>query len=203
MANWYDEFGYDEKEVSKADSIADRLTSSGPYIGRLTRVWPITFEKGTKAVKVEFQLEGFDGDSGKTTGTLFTENAEGKTLFGAAFLQAAMCIFKVKSLGVTKGKIPSWDNGKQVEIEGERFTHLEGKPIGVLWQRELTDKGNNFSIAGFFDASTRLMASEIRDKVTKAAKLDKAVKNLKDKDSRTNKGGSKPDVFADSDDSPL
>ena len=205
MANWFDTFEYDEKQVSKADALADRLASSGPYVGRLARVWPVTFDKGTKAVKIEFQLEGFDGDSGKTEGILFLENAEGKTLFGASFLQALMCIYKVKSLGAKEGKIPAWDNGKRVEIDGQRFTHLEGKPIGVVWQRELTDKGHNFNISGFFDAKTKLTASEIKDGATKPEKLAKMVKNIKDKDSRTNKGGggSRPDVFADAGEDPL
>ena len=193
--SWFDNFEFDEKSAKAADNVADRMSSSGLYVGTFTRVNAVQSEKGTHGLNFDFQLLA---GGGRQSATLWTEKEDGTRIFGANLVQSVMTLLKVKKLKGVPGKVEQWEEGKKVEKDGTVFPDLMNKPIGVLWQRELLD-GDKFryNIYGFCDANSKLMASEVLEGTTKPEKLEKALKGLKDKDSRKNKVNTKPDVFGE------
>jgi hypothetical protein len=109
-----------------------------------------------------------------------------------SFVQAAMFLMGVKSLKTTTGKVSKWSEaeGKRVEEDGDVYADLCGKPIGIVLSKELytTQKGSDatrLNLEGLYQPETRLTMTEIKEKKTVPVKLDRLVKGLKVKDSRT------------------
>lgn len=184
-------YDYDEAAATKSDKAADALTDGGAYIGKFVSVEATTSEKkGTKGVKFAFTSPG----SGNAEFTLWTQGEDGTKYFGFDQLQGLMFLMGVKSLKSVKGKVTAWvDNEKgqreQQEIDGFTFPDLCNKPIGVVFQQELysTNKGatgSRLSLHGAFQPETKLMMSEIKERKTTPAKLDRLLKGLKVKDTR-------------------
>lgn len=183
------EFEYDEKQVAEADKAADRITEQGPYIGKFTAVEGVTSEGGAQGMYFEFESPGL----GTTSFTLWTVGKDGKPTFSVAQVQALMFLFGLKKLKSVAGKVTKWEttaNGREkVEGEGDTYPDLCGKPIGIVLQKELysTNKGatgERMNFYGAFQAETKLMASEIKDRKTTPVKLDRLIKGLKVKDGR-------------------
>lgn len=177
-------FEYDDKAAGSADR---EPMTTGAYVGTFTRVAYISTDEGAEGLEFEFEGPG----QGKAQFNIWTKSKAGEQTFGYNQLQALMYLMGVKSLKSQPGKVRSYVDGKWEEVEGERFPDLENKPVGVVLQKELTSKksgGDSFrwNLVGQFQPETRLTASELKDRVNKPAKLDKILRNLKDKDSRKN-----------------
>lgn len=181
------EIGFNEELAGKADDFANRLDTSGAYIGTFLRAEATTSQAGTEGIVFEFD----GGSAGKTEFTLWTRKEDGSTAFGMNFVQALMLMFGLRNLRSVAGKVMRWDedaNGR-VEQDGEVFPDLVGKRIGVVLQKELTTKrsgGDSYrmNLYGVFHHESKLTASEIRERKVQPAKLDKLLKSLKDKDNR-------------------
>ena len=184
------DYEFNEQQVQEADKAADALTDCGAYIGTFTAVNGIDAASGAKGLEFHFTANGV----GETAFNLYTHGKDGQEIFGMNQVQAIMFILGVKSLKATKGKVTKWEDdgtGKRAKVEGEGDTYpaLCGKAVGVVMQRELytTGKGGSgarMNLYGVYQAETKLMASEIRNKVQKPQKLDRLLTGLKTKDSR-------------------
>lgn len=182
-------YDFEPDEVAAADKNADRLTESGAYVGKFTKAEAVvSAEKGTKGVHLYFDSPG----SGTCDFTLWTMSAAGEKFFGFNQLQGMMYLFGLKGLVSKTGKVRVWDAETKTasEQDGETFPELVGKPIGLVMQKEIdsnikTGKTvERMTLAGAFQAETRLMASELKENKTKPAKLDRLLKGLKTIDKR-------------------
>jgi len=200
MANSHN-YDYDPEAAGHADDNANRIDASGPFIGTFEYAEAVTSsQKGTEGMKLGFD----DGHGGKCELTLWTRKADGTPLFGFNFVQAMMTIFGLKGLKAVKGKVYTYDqeNNKRrgLEEDGQVFPDLLKKPIGLMLQKELktSQAGKDFfdmNVWGVFHPTSRLTASEIREKKAKPEKFEKMVKSIRDKDSRKKKeaAGTEPD----------
>lgn len=181
------EFTYNEEQAAKADDIANRIDTSGAYVGVLTRAEATESQGGTQGLVLELDA----GSAGKCEFTLWTRKEDGSSAFGMAFVQSIMMMMGLRGLRSVAGRVSRWDNdtNQRVEVDGEVFPDLLGKRIGLVLQKELTSKksgGDSYrmNLYGVFHHESRLTASEMKERKTMPAKLDKLLKSLKDKDSR-------------------
>lgn len=181
------EITFNEEQAAKADDIANRIDTSGAYVGVFTRAEATESQGGTQGIVLELDA----GSSGRSEFTLWTRKEDGSSAFGMAFVQSIMLMLGLRGLSSKSGKVSRWDNdaNQRVEVDGEVFPDLCNKPIGVVLQKELTSKksgGDSYrmNLYGVFHPTTRLTASEIKERKTAPAKLEKLLKSLKDKDSR-------------------
>lgn len=178
-------YTFDQESASNADNAANRVDSSGAYIGIFTSVHAFKSSKGTDGLHFEFQ----SSDGGSTQFDLYTRKEDGTAVFGMNQVQAMMAIMGLKGLTAVTGRHQAWVDGNKQEVEGEVFPDLCGKRIGLVLQKELYTKGSGqdgyrFSLYGVFHADTRFTASEMKDKASKPEKLAKILSGLKDKDTR-------------------
>jgi single-strand DNA-binding protein len=183
-------FDYDDSAAGGADR---EPMTTGAYIGKFTRAAYIETDGGAKGIEFEFEAPG----QGTAQFTVYMVSKEGKQTFGYNQVQALQFLMGVKGLKSQTGKVRKYVDGKWEEVDGERFVDLEGKPIGVVLQKELTTKnggGDSFrwNLAGQFQPETKLTASELKERVSKPEKLGKLLKNLKDKDSRKHRVDAEP-----------
>lgn len=182
-------YDYDAESGSKADDVAGRIDSNGPYIGQFKDVHAIvSAQKKTEGIRFEFISPG----GGACSFDLWTRKEDGTAVFGMNYVNAMMTIFGLRGLKTVTGKYEAYDfdQGKRVEVEGEIFPDLMNKDIGLVLQKELYTKGDGkesfrMGLFGVFQASTRLTASELKDKKTQPEKLEKMTRSVKTKDSRT------------------
>jgi hypothetical protein len=164
---------------------ATRISESGAYTGIITLAKHIIANSGSQGIEFAFQAD--DGATAKYL-RLYTSKADGSEIFGHGIVLSAMTCLRLKELDSETITIEEWDfNAKcNVPVEAEVYSALCNKPIGVVLQKVLKD-GDKFSmnISGFFDAKSRMTASEILDKATVAKALDAKLHHLKDKDERT------------------
>lgn len=179
-------YDYDEKAAVKADDAASRIAEAGPYIGKFTKVYAIEAQSGAEGLTFEFDSPG----NGTTQFSLYTKSKDGAPIFGANMFNAIMFLLGVKKLSSVPGTAEIWQDGEKSEQDVETFPELCNKPIGIVMQKELYTKGNGardgvrFGLYGMFQPETKLMMSEIKEKKTTPAKLDRLLKGLKVKDSR-------------------
>ena len=160
-----------------------RITETGAYVGAFTKAEKVTSKKGTTGI--EFSFMSRDKQSADFL-TLWTVNEAGEQIYGFKQLMALMTCMRVKDVTEKAGTVEKFENGQKVKVAATIHPELTGKPIGILLQREEYEKnngqiGHKFNLAGFFDAQTRMTATEILDKAGSAEKLDKMVAALKDK----------------------
>lgn len=183
MAN----YDYDPDAAGKADDVAGRIDTSAAYIGTFKSAHAIKSDRtGTEGIHFEFVSPG----GGATNFDIWTKKQDGSSIFGMNQLQAMMAILGLRGLRSVQGKYEGWDNGKRAEMTGEVFPDLVDKPIGLVLQKELytkQDGGDSFRMGlfGVFHPTSRLTASEIREGKVKGEKLEKMIRGLKTKDSRT------------------
>lgn len=179
---------FNEQQAASADR-AGRIDTSGAYIGKITSAYAIK-SKNTGTDGITFAFES--PSDGSADFTLYIRKENGDDVFGMNLVQAMMSIFGIRGLRSVEGKYKKYDYDAKADVEtsGEIFPDLMGKNIGLVLQKEKYSKetggeGWRMNLAGVFHAETRLTASEIRDKKITPAKLDKMLRGLKDKDSRT------------------
>jgi hypothetical protein len=182
-------YTYDEESARGADKLADRATTSGAYVGTITKAFAVTSsEKGSKGIQFDTDAPG----QGTATFTLWTHDANGDKLGGQGpnFINALMFFFGLKGLKTEKGTAEIWVDGaggkrELKEAEVTVFPELCNKKIGYVLQKDVGDNGFRFNLYGLFDPVTRRTMSEVKDNVTKPVKLDRLVAGLKDKVKKT------------------
>lgn len=180
-------YSFDEDSASAADNVANRIDQSAAYIGRFKSVNAMKSEKkGTAGVHFEFESPG-GGNAGLD---LWTQKADGTSVFGINQLMAMQAVLGLRGLESRPGKYEAFVDGTRQEVEGQVFPQLCDKDIGLVLQKELYTKqdgkeGFRMGIQGVFHATSRLTASEIKERATKPEKLEKMLRGLKNKDSRT------------------
>lgn len=182
-------YSYDEEAAGRADNVANRIDTSDAYIGRFKSVNAMKSERtGTKGVHFEFEAPG----GAVTNFDLWTEkdDADKTKLFGYSQLMAIMAIMGLKGLKSVKGKYDGFVDGKRAEVEGEVFPELTNKDIGLVLQKELFTKQDGkesyrMNLFGIFHPTSRLTSTEIKEGKRTPEKLEKMLRGLKTKDSRT------------------
>lgn len=171
--------------ASGADKAADRIVDGGAYIGVITKASAITAKSGTTGVAIEFHVPG----QGNAEFSLYTLKEDGKTpVFGMSMLQSIMFFTGLKRLKAVPGKVSVYDEDAKarIEVDGEVYPELYGKPFGVVLQQEIYGpKGaTRLNLYGTFQPETRLTFTEIQERATKPVKLARLLAGLKVKDSR-------------------
>ena len=182
------DYSYDEEAAGHADDFANRIDENAAYIGQFKRVQEIvSANTGTKGIQFEFEAPG----GGKAQFSLYTEKEDGTRIFGFNLVQAMMTVLGLRGLKGQPGKVMQYDadEGKSVEVDGIRYPDLEEKNIGVVLQKELYTKndgkdGWRMNLATVFHPTSKLTASEIKEKKAKSEKLERILRGLKTKDSR-------------------
>lgn len=177
-------YALNTEEAKAAEYTGGRIEESGKYIGKFTRAEDIKAQSG--AVGIEFAFETPEGQ--RTICNIYTLNKDGQPIFGRKMLMALMTCMKVRNIEATRAQVKKWDRdaGAEKVVEASVFKDLQDKPVGLLLQREEYEKrdgsiGVKMNIAGCFDSSTELVASEILDKRTKPEVLPKMLASLRDK----------------------
>lgn len=171
----------DADSARKGDQSGRFISEIGKYVGVFTRAEDITAKTGTKGVAFTFESEGQTANL-----TLYTLKSNGEKIMGYDFLMAIMTCLSCRQLNQTAGRVKKWDSETNSEkmVDTTVFPELMNKPIGLLLETEdyLKKDGTvipKMVIAGIFQASTELTASEILDKKVSPEKLAKRVMGLR------------------------
>lgn len=193
-------YDFSEEDASKADNVASRIDQGGAYVGRFKSVNAMKSSKGTQGVHFEFESPG----GGSASFDLWTRKEDGTTVFGVNQLSAVQSVLGLRGLNSTTGRYEAFVDGKRQEVMGQVFPDLMNKDIGLVLQKELYTKGDGkegfrMNLFGVFHPVSKLTASEIKEKKTTPEKVEKMLRGLKTKDSRTNVAPepSQPSVGAD------
>lgn len=182
------DYTYDEDAAGHADDFANRIDENGAYVGKFKRAEAlVSANTGTKGIRFEFEAPG----GGSASFSLYTEKEDGTRIFGFNLVQAMMTVLGLRSLRASAGKVMRYDpdEGKSVEEDGEVYADLIGKDIGVILQKELYTKndgkdGFRMNLATVFHPTSRLTASELKDRKSKPEKIERILRSLKTKDNR-------------------
>lgn len=182
------EYNYDEEQAQKADKAADAISEAGPYVGVFKRASAITAQSGSAGIAFEFEVPG----TGATYFSLYVQDASGNPMSpGGPFLGAIQFLLGCRGLKSEVGDVEVYDEEAKARVtqKGEVFPSLCGKPIGILFQKELYSKNNGMdgerlSPILFFQPETKLTMTEIKGRVAKPVKLERLVKSLKVYDKR-------------------
>jgi hypothetical protein len=181
-------YALDPTAAKAAESTGNRITEKGKYKGKFTRAQHIISDKGTYGIDFDFV-----SDSGqKARFAIYTQRSDGTQVYGFKQLSAIMACLSLRNLADPKdtpAKIYDYDLQKEVEAVVPQFTELLGKPIGLLFTMEeyKADKWRP-NLAGAFNASSELVASEILDRKTTPQHLPRMVQALRDKPLKSDGG---------------
>lgn len=185
-------YALDPAAAKAAESTGSRIAEKGKYKGKFTRAQHVVAEKGTYGIDFDFVAEGGQ----KARFAIYTQRADGTQVYGFKQLSAIMACLALRGLAdpkETPAKVYDFDQQREVDVVVPQFTELLGKPIGLLFTLEEYKPGKwRPNLAGAFQASTELVASEILDRKTQPLQLAKMVQALRDKPLRTG-GGSLED----------
>lgn len=175
-------------QAREGDSFSSRITETGPVTGIF---------KVARAVRAQSGAEGieftFEADNGATANylSLYTHNGAGEEIYGLKKLQALMTCVKARSLNPADQQVLLYDKDQKKEVSQQAtvYPDLMNKKVGVLFQKVLSiyngKDQEKVEMFAFFDAQTRMTASEILDKATEAKQLDQLIHNVHDKDTRS------------------
>lgn len=186
-------FTTDAKRASDTDRPAS-ISQSGCYTGVFRQVY--TYQSAGGAQMVSFNFA--DQQSGQTCFTdLCIMKKNGEAAFGMDILNAILLCMGVQKADAVQGKAR---NRRGEKIDALRITAMENRPVGIVLQKEwdtYQDQNGDLKetyrmiIAKPFDPQTRRTASEITEG-REPKILEQFVKNLKDRDRRTNIAQSAP-----------
>lgn len=178
------EYTLDTNAAKSADNFNSRIEEKGAYLGVFTRAEPVTSKKGSKGVDFSFKTN--TGASADYL-TIWTHNGDGKQLQGFNALMAIMTCLRVRELKPENGEIEKYDRDQQarVRVAAPLFKALMNKPIGLLLHMEEYAKSAGGTawkpaISGVYDKDG-FTASEILNKATTPATLDKMAASLRDR----------------------
>lgn len=172
----------DPEAARGADQSGNRIAEKGKYKGRFTRAQHTVSEaKGTQGIDFDFVADGGQ----KARFTIYTTKADGTRIYGYKQLMAMMTCLEVRELSDPKNlpcKTYDFDAKADVDKVVPQFAELLGKPVGLLVTMEEYKAGKwRPNLAGLFQASTELVASEILDRKTQPMRLAQMVQSLRDK----------------------
>jgi len=158
-------FTFDESAIEKESVIGGRVTQSGDYTGRFTKVYETLGKDGAIGIRFDFVSDkGMDSSF-----TLWHTSKTGSSIdFQVDILQALMALMDLKEL---KGKpntsieVYDFNVGGVIAKNLTAYPQLIDKHIGVILQVEEYQKNNGgigerANAVRFFDAKTRQTASE-------------------------------------------
>lgn len=166
------EYTLDTEAAKQANTGGKRITESGAYAGKLKAAFYEKNPKGTESVNLMFEA-----DNGQEIGPLsiYTHNGDGVELPGYNAFNALLTCLRARSVSTTKGKVELYDYDSKAVVtkDKEVYPELSGKPVGLFLRQEEYQKqngeiGERMTVAGAFEASTKLMANEILAKKTEA-----------------------------------
>ena len=183
-------------QARAADQRSSVITETGKYIGTFPRAEKITAQSGTEGI--DFSFKSNDGRTCRFA--LYTRKKDGSVIkIGMSFVMAMLTCLQVRQIDAKPAKVLKWDmdQGKDVEDTVPCFVDLMNKPVGLLLEAEEYEKNNGGTgkrmvLAGVFQANTELTSSEILDRKTAPAQLEKMVATLRDRP--LNKGRSSAPV---------
>jgi hypothetical protein len=186
-------YGLNPDAARKGDERSGRILEIGAFEGVFKRAEHVVSQKkGTTGIEFDFETP----ERQTATFSLWTLNKEGKELFGYGMVQALMTCLRVRQLVPVQAMVKKYDRNSngQIDVQAEVFRDLMGKNVGVLFETEdyLKNDGTlglKVNCAGFYDAATRLTASEILDKKVQPLKLAQNIKTLKHKAYKRPVGG--------------
>ena len=174
-------YNLDPNAARKADQGGNRINEIGKYVGTFTQAEDITAGTGTKGVALRFESNGQSANL-----SLYTTKSDGTQIMGYQALMAIMTCMSLRGITPKPGTVKYWDAEAKEEKSrsGQIFPELYNKPIGLLLETEEYLKNNGgigtkMVIAGIFQPSTELTASEILDKKTQPEQLAKMVTRLR------------------------
>lgn len=185
-------------DARKADNFASVIRESGLYVGTITRAEKLLSKNNVEGVGLSFKTD--EGASANYL-DLYTVKPGGEKLRGYNIVQALLCCLRLRNVDEGRITFERWDSDERrmVQITTTGYPALMGARIGLALQKELQTNQNTgedverLNIVTVFDASTRLVASEILDGKTKAERIDFIAKMLANNPIRdTRKRASKP-----------
>lgn len=167
----------------QAEQHSPRITQPGKYKGVFTSAEEVTSANtGTRGITFTFETE----DKQTAHFSLWTLSAKGEEFYGHRQLNALMVCLRLKNITPTRGMIRKWDSLARsiIDMSAQVFTDLMNKKIGVLFDTEEYEKqdgqiGIKVVPAGFFDAESHLIASEILDCKVQPQRLAQLTEKLK------------------------
>lgn len=208
-------YALDTTAAKKADSTGNQIKEIGKYTGKFTQAEDIAAKTGTRGIAFVFE----DDAGQKARLSLYTMKADGSRIMGFDALMAIMTCMNLRDIKPAPGPVTFYDHEQKKEVtrQGSIFPTLCAKPIGLLLETEEYEKqdgtvANRMVISGCFQAGTELTASEILDRKTVPAHLEKMVARLHHRPLKSRKAalpayptqthtGSAPSAFDDMDDS--
>lgn len=178
-------YALDPAAAKAAESTGSRIAEKGKYKGKFTRAQHIVSEKGTFGIDFDFVA-----DSGqKARFAIYTQREDGRQVYGFKQLSAIMACLSLRNLADPKdtpAKVYDFDQQRELDAVVPQFTELLGKPVGLLFVMEEYRPGKwRPNLAGVFQATTELVASEILERKTQPLQLAKMVQALRDKPLRS------------------
>ncbi|MGX9693827.1 hypothetical protein ACTJNK_26060 [Achromobacter anxifer] len=183
-------YALDPAAAKAAESTGSRIAEKGKYKGKFTRAQHVVSQQGTFGIDFDFVTEGGQ----KARFAIYTQREDGTQVYGFKQLSAIMACLALRTLDNPKdtpAKVYDYDQQRELDTVVPQFTELLGKPVGLLFTMEEYKPGKwRPNLAGAFQASTELVASEILDRKTQPLQLAKMVQALRDKPYRGPAGGS-------------
>jgi hypothetical protein len=180
------DYSYDENAVTRADRNANKITEGGAYIGSFKVAAATTSQHGARGVEFDFEVP----DGGRVGFTLWTHGRDSKQLFGYDQLMGLAFLMGAK-LKAAPGKVEQWVDGpngrERAEVDGMRYPEMEGQQVGIFLEKELTGTKDNdgnkfrFNFFGAFNPTTKLTASEIKERKVKPEKYDRLLRQVQGK----------------------
>jgi hypothetical protein len=171
-------YEYNESAAVKADNAASRITEGGAYVGAFKKVWAIESEGGAKGMSFVFDAPG----NGTVEFTLYTIGKDGSEIRGANYVNAMMFMLGLKRLESVEGiaEVYDKDAGARVEVAVDEFPAMCNKPIGLMFQRELSSYNgrttDRLNLEAVYQPETKLLLSEIKERKTVPVKYDRMLK---------------------------
>lgn len=187
----------DTNEARKADTVSSGIRETGKYTGVITRAEKLLSKNNVEGLGLSFKAD--DGSTANYL-DLYTVKPDGEKLRGLGFVQAIMCCTRTKQADEGQISFDRWDKdaGAVIKAKAAGYPALMGKRIGLLLQKELSKNNKTgadterLNIFGVFEADSELVASEILDKKTEPAQLEKMVQALMARPIRDTRTTSKP-----------
>ncbi len=165
----------------KSDTGGGAIKEMGKYVGSFTQAVDLDTKKGGKGIAFSF----VSTSGQKANLAIYTKGADGSLYQGYEQLMAIMACMELRNITPKDGEYTKYDYDlrKDVRVMGTLFPEL-CKPIGLLLETEDYikqdgDTGTRMVLKNVFQANTELTASEILDRKTVPAQLEKMVEGLR------------------------
>lgn len=175
------------------------ITQTGAYTGTIRQAAVGATANGAQYIDFVFK-----SDDGRTCNVrLFVTKNDGSEAFGRKIFDALLVVVGQPSADVVEGKVYTRDKnapgGVRVD-QGYRVPAVEGKPVGMLLQREnYTYNGRDsfrLNLVTPFDPSTRRVAKEILANASEAKLLDQRAAATHDRASQSSQASAPSSVPA-------